>query len=72
MGNLFDLPDEQRAAVKHDERTAHHLDGSTSTKFTMSDVDHTTEKYCEWISRQVEKDPVFAKEVCWARRALTY
>jgi len=29
----------------------------------VSDVEHTTENYSEWITRQVEEDQTFAREV---------
>lgn len=57
----LDLP--ERAATRHDSRTVHHRDGSTSTEFTVSEVEHTTESYSEWITRQAQDDPGFAREV---------
>ena len=59
----FGLGDVERAAVKENERTVHHRDGSTSTAYTVEEVEHTTETYSEWITRQVQDDPAFAREV---------
>jgi SPP1 gp7 family putative phage head morphogenesis protein len=58
-------PENERPAVKHDERTVHHKDGTTSTKFTIPEggVEHTTEKYNAWITRQLREDPAFVKRV---------
>ncbi len=53
----------KRPAVKHDSRTVHHRDGSTSTAYTVENVEHVTETYSEWISRQVGEDPAFARQV---------
>lgn len=56
-----------RPTVKHDSRTVHHRDGSTSTKFSVPEggVDHVpaTESYSQWISRQVQEDPAFVRQV---------
>jgi hypothetical protein len=62
FGKLF--PDDvKRAAVKESGRTVHHRDGSTSTAYTVESVEHVTETYSEWISRQVTEDPAFARQV---------
>lgn len=52
-----------RPAVKHDERTVHHRDGTTSTRFKIPEggVEHTGENYSQWIARQVKEDPDFAR-----------
>ncbi len=57
------LPNVERAAVKHDERTVHHRDGSTSTAYTVASVEHVRENYSEWITRQVRDDPAFVRQV---------
>ena len=61
--DVDDLDGPARAATKESSRTVHHRDGSTSTKFTVEDVEFTTESYSEWISRQVHDDPDFARQV---------
>lgn len=53
----------ERPAVKHDARTVHHRDGSTSTDFKVREVEHTTETYNEWLTRQLDEDPVFVRQV---------
>ena len=55
----------ERPATKHDERTVHHRDGSTSTKFGVAEVEHVPaqENYGQWIRRQLEEDPDFVKQV---------
>lgn len=57
------VDDPARAATKESGRVVHHRDGSTSTKFTVESVEHTTESYAEWIQRQVRADPDFARQV---------
>ncbi len=52
-----------RPAVKHAERTVHHRDGSTSTKFTVADVERTKETYSAWLKRQAVEDPAFVRRV---------
>ena len=66
LGSVVDVPepdDVARAAVKESGRTVHHRDGSTSTAWTVGSVEHTTESYSQWISRQVTEDPAFAMQV---------
>ena len=63
MGNLFGLPDQERAATKESGRTVHHRDGSTSTAWSVESVEHTTENYSAWINRMAEEDPDFARQV---------
>jgi hypothetical protein len=53
----------ERPAVKHEERTVHHRDGSTSTKFKVSAVEHTTENYSQWLKRQLKEDPAFVRSI---------
>ena len=55
--------DRSRPAVKETARTVHHRDGTTSTKFTVAEVDHTGENYNAWITRQLKEDPAFVKRV---------
>lgn len=57
------LPESERPSTKHDERTVHHRDGSTSTKFTVSESEPTTENYSQWMTRQLEDDPDFVRGV---------
>lgn len=54
-----------RPAVKHTGRTVHHKDGSTSTKFTVDQVEHLPGKttYQAWMKRQLEEDPAFVRSV---------
>ena len=54
-----------RAAVKEDLRIVHHRDGSTSTKFSVAEVEQVPAKttYQSWLKGQLEKDPEFVKEV---------
>lgn len=54
-----------RPAVKHDGRTVHHRDGSTSTKFTVGSVEHVPARttYQAWMARQLEEDPAFVRSV---------
>ena len=59
----FGLGDVERAAVKESGRVVHHRDGSTSTAYTVESVEHVSETYSEWISRQVEEDPDFVRQV---------
>ena len=62
FGDTF--PDNvNRAAVKESGSIVHHRDGSTSTKFTVESVEQVKETYSEWITRQVEEDPAFARQV---------
>ena len=64
---VFDetLDDATRPAVKHNERTVQHRDGSTSTKFTIDRVDHVPaqETYSQWMERQLKEDPAFVQQV---------
>lgn len=53
----------ERPSVKHSERTVHHRDGTTSTKFTVDTASPTTENYNEWIARQLKEDPAFVRRV---------
>ena len=55
--------DTERPAVKHDSRTVHHRDGTTSTRFKVADVEHTGENYNAWITRQLKEDPAFVRRV---------
>ncbi|GFK92216.1 hypothetical protein NNJEOMEG_00038 [Fundidesulfovibrio magnetotacticus] len=57
------FPQVERPATKHDARTVHHRDGSTSTKFTVSDVEFTRENYSQWLKRQAVEDPAFVRRV---------
>lgn len=59
------LPDieETRPAVKHSARTVHHRDGSTSTKFTVAQVEQSTESYNQWLRRQLREDPGFVRSI---------
>ncbi|MCR5563065.1 MAG: minor capsid protein [Desulfovibrio sp.] len=52
-----------RPAVKHDESTVHHRDGSTSTKYKVGSVEHTTENYSQWLKRQLREDPAFVRSI---------
>ena len=52
-----------RTAHKHEKRTVHHRDGTTSTKFKGKSVERTKETYSQWITRQVKEDPEFARKV---------
>lgn len=52
----------QRPAVKHSERTVHHKDGTTSTRFKVADVEHAGD-YSAWITRQLKEDSEFVCRV---------
>lgn len=54
-----------RPATKHDSRTVHHRDGSTSTKFSVTEAEQVpaTETYSQWIQRQLKEDPDFVRSV---------
>lgn len=58
-----------RPAVKHSSRTVHHRDGSTSTKFMVEEVEHTTETYQTWLKRMSHEDPAFVEKVLGKRKA---
>ena len=53
----------ERPATKHESRTVHHRDGSTSTKFRPVSSEMTTENYSQWIKRQMTEDPDFVRTV---------
>lgn len=57
------IPQVERPATKHSERTVHHRDGSTSTAFSVRDVEFTRENYSQWIKRQAVEDPAFVRRV---------
>lgn len=65
MPGQEEAPEGTRPATIHDERTVNHRDGSTSTKFTVADVEHVpaSTTYQEWMKGQLEKDPAFVREV---------
>jgi len=48
-----------RPAVKHDGRTVHHRDGSTSTKFSVGSVEQVPARmiYQAWMIRQLGGRP---------------
>lgn len=54
-----------RPAVKHTGRTVHHRDGSTSTKFTVDQVEQVPgdTTYQAWMKRQLQEDPAFVRSV---------
>jgi len=60
-----ELDEGTRPAVKHDERTVHHRDGSTSTDYTVASVDQVPGKttYNQWLKQQLQDDPEFVKSV---------
>jgi hypothetical protein len=58
-----------RPAVKHSLRTVFHRDGSTSTKFTVEDVEHTNETYQGWLKRMAKEDSAFVESVLGKRKA---
>lgn len=58
-----EAPESERPAVKHDARTVHHRDGSTSTAFRVREVEHTTETYSQWLTRQLDEDPAFVRQI---------
>ncbi|MDY3810997.1 minor capsid protein [Desulfovibrio porci] len=58
-----ELPPPERPAVKHEARTVHHRDGSSSTRFKVADVEHTTENYNQWLTRQLKEDPAFVRSI---------
>lgn len=62
----------ERPAVKHEGRTVHHRDGSTSTKFKVADVEHTTENYSQWLKRQMKEDPAFVRSILGKTRFELY
>ncbi len=49
--------------MKRSAKKVEHKDGSTSTKFTVQDVEHTSETYSAWMKRQLEEDPAFVRRV---------
>lgn len=51
--------------VKHSERTVHHRDGSTSTKYTVREVGHVPAgtTYEQWLKMQLDEDPAFVRSV---------
>ena len=53
----------ERPATKHESRTVHHRDGSTSTKFRPVSSEMTTENYSQWIKRQMKDDPDFVRTI---------
>ena len=59
----LDIRESRRPAVKHNGRIVHHRDGTTSTKFKVGKVEHTSENYSQWIKRQLEEDPAFVRRV---------
>lgn len=61
--DLDDSPEPKRPAVKHEARTVHHRDGSSSTRFKVADVEHTTENYNQWLTRQLKEDPAFVRSI---------
>jgi len=65
------IPDVEgsRPAVKHSARTVHHRDGSTSTKFTVDEVEFTSETYQVWLKRMADEDPAFVRSVLGKRKA---
>ena len=68
--DMDELPEGDRPAVKHDERTVHHRDGSTSTKYTVASVDRVPggTTYQAWMKGQLEKDPAFVRKVLGSAR----
>lgn len=63
--DMDELPEGDRPAVKHDERTVHHKDGSTSTKFTVASAEQVpaSTTYQTWMKGQLQTDPAFVKKV---------
>ncbi len=61
--DLDELPPVERNAVKHEARTVHHRDGSSSTRFKVAEVEHTTENYNQWLTRQLKEDPAFVRSI---------
>jgi SPP1 gp7 family putative phage head morphogenesis protein len=72
MEKELGLPAVERPAVKHSQRTVHHRDGTTSTKFTVDDVTHTTDNYSQWLARQLKEDPAFVRQVLGKTRFELY
>lgn len=56
-------PPVERNAVKHEARTVHHRDESSSTRFKIAEVEHTTENYNQWLTRQLKEDPAFVRSI---------
>ena len=54
-----------QTTVKHNARTVHHKDGSTSTKFTVKEVGHVPAgtTYEGWMRQQLDEDPTFVRSV---------
>ncbi len=57
------FPPYTRPATKHDERIVNHRDGSTSTKFSATESELTTETYNTWLKRQLKEDPAFVRSI---------
>ena len=60
----------QRPAVKHEGRTVHHRDGSTSTAFTVDSAGRVPAgtTYSAWLRGQLETDPAFVESVLGSAR----
>lgn len=58
-------PGGERPAIKHDERTVNHRDGSKSTKFSVASAEQVPSSmtYQAWMQGQLKTDPAFVKEV---------
>ena len=67
---VTDLEGGTRPAVKHSGRKVHHRDGSTSTKFTVEEVDQVagSTTYNSWLKRQLVEDPAFVRRVLGRQR----
>lgn len=66
LGIDIDEADEgDRTTVKHSARTVRHRDGSTSTKFTVQEVDSVPSgtSYEMWLRRQLDDDPAFVRSI---------
>ena len=51
--------------MKHEGRTVHHRDGSTSTAYSPKEVEIVPGKttYQQWLKRQLKEDPGFVRHV---------
>ena len=66
--DIREMDERARPAVKHSSRTVHHRDGSTSTAFSVEQVEHFRGTYNEWMRDQLTKDSDFVREVLGKKR----
>jgi SPP1 gp7 family putative phage head morphogenesis protein len=53
----------ERPAVIHSGRTVQHRDGSTSTAWTVQNVDFFKGSYSQWMRKMLNEDPAFVRSV---------